>query len=125
MIEKDVRIIGNVITGDHVSICGPTEIMAKHSQVLIGEHCDIAAFVTITTADSHLRCIELSEEIERREIVLEDHVFIGQGAIILGGTRIGHHSVIGAGVVMKGQHVPPYSRVTIPEPTIIEGYYKR
>lgn len=110
--------------GRNVSIAGPTEIMAKDSHIKIGDGCDIAGFVTISTADSHARCIGRSTEIERLPIVIEDHVFIGTGAVILGGTYIGHHSVIGAGVVLKGQRLPPYSKVKTAEPIIEMGYYE-
>lgn len=123
MIEDGVRIIGNVTLGPNVSISAPAEVMAKDSSVLIGHGCDIAAFVTISTADSHARCIGRSDVIERKPIVIEDHVFIGTGAVILGGCQIGHHSVIGAGVVLKGMVIPPYSRVQSPRPIIEGGYY--
>jgi carbonic anhydrase/acetyltransferase-like protein (isoleucine patch superfamily) len=55
--------------------------------------------------------------------VIEENVFIGTGAVILGGCQIGHHSVIGAGVVLKGMVIPPYSRVQSPRPIIEGGYY--
>ena len=81
--------------------------------VRIGEYCDIAARVSINCSDSHLRCIGLLDEIQYLPIFIEDHVYIGEGAIILGGCTIGHHSVIGAGVVMpKHTRIPPYSLVT-------------
>lgn len=125
MIETGVRIIGDVVIGEGVSISAPAELMAKESRITIGHGCDIAAFVTISTADSHLRCIGRADDIERLDIAIEGHVFIGTGAVILGGTHIGHHSVIGAGVVLKGQTIPPWSRVTV-QPTVIEGgFYER
>ena len=101
------------------------ELNGKHSLITIGDGCDIASFVTITTADSHKRCIGLSTENERRSVVLEDHVFGGQGAIILPGSHIGHHSVIGAGVVLHGEQIPPWSRVRRQAPSIEAGYYAR
>lgn len=125
MIEPGVRLIGDPVIGEGVSIAAPAEVMAKGALVFIGNDSDIAAFVTISTADSHARCIGLARDIERREIVIEDHVFIGTGAVILGGTSIGHHSVIGAGVVLKGATIPPYSRVRAPEPVIEPGFYQR
>ena len=125
MIEDGVRQIGNVYLGENVHIAAPSELMAKHSQIVIGGDCDIAAFVTITTADSHRLCLGLMKEISRREIVIEDHVFIGVGAVILGGTRIGHHSVIGAGVVLGNRTIPPWSRVRVLDPVIEEGFYNR
>jgi acetyltransferase-like isoleucine patch superfamily enzyme len=123
VIEAGVRIIGNVDIGEGVGICAPAEIMAKDSRIQIGAGCDIAAFVTITTADSSRRCRGVDAEVQRREIYIADHVFIGTGAVILGGTTIGHHSVIGAGVVLKGRIIPPYSRVTVAPPTIEPGFY--
>lgn len=42
--------------------------------------------------------------------VIENHVDIGCGVCILGGIRIGHHSVIGANAVVL-EDVPPYSVV--------------
>lgn len=124
MIEPGVRIIGNVTLGKDVSIAAPAEIMAKDSSILIGDGCDIAAGVTISTADSHARCIGIADRIERREIVIEDHVFIGTGAVILGGCDIGHHSVIGSGVVLKGASIQPYSRVTLPAMVLEQGFYR-
>lgn len=120
---EGVKIHGNVTIGAATSICEPADINGKDSSVIIGEACDVAAFVTINCADSHMRCIEQATEIERQPITIEDHVFIGQGATILGGTSIGHHSVIGAGVVLKHVRVAPYSRVRLAGPLIQPGFY--
>lgn len=123
-ISEAALIHGDVKIGPGTSICGPADINGKDSVLRIGAACDIASFVTITCADSHRRCVGLSEEIDRRPILIEHNVFIGQGAVILGGARIGHHSVIGAGVVLrKGTLIPPYSRVLSPEPLIQPGFY--
>lgn len=45
---------------------------------------------------------------DRGEIVIEDDVWIGFGAIILSGVRIGRGSVIAAGAIVR-EDVPPYS----------------
>lgn len=93
--------------GDGTSICGPSELNAKGARIEIGEGCDIAAFVSIHCSDSHLRCLGKSEEIERLPIKIGNRVFIGQGAIILGGAEIGDDCVIGAGaVVIKRAKIP-------------------
>lgn len=127
MIEYQlgVRLLGNVELGQDVSIGGPAEINAQHSRIVIGDGCDIASYVTITTADSHLRTLGFRSEVDRAEVIIGDHVFIGQGALILKGTTIGHHSVIGAGVVLSGQSIPPWSRVRAPEPHVDCGHYDR
>jgi acetyltransferase-like isoleucine patch superfamily enzyme len=120
-----VRIVGNVTLGKDVSISAPAEVMAKDSSIVIGDGCDIAAFVTISTADSHARCIGIGDRIERREILIGARVFIGTGAVILGGCEIGDGCVIGANVVLKGRKIPPNSRVTLPPMVIEPGFYQR
>jgi acetyltransferase-like isoleucine patch superfamily enzyme len=117
-----VAIHGNVEIGKGVSICEPAEINGTGSSVTIGDGCDIAAFVTINVADSSRKCIGFSDDVERQEIVLEDHVFVGTGAIILGGCSIGHHSIVGAGVVLrKRTRVPPRWKVYRPEDYVSES----
>jgi acetyltransferase-like isoleucine patch superfamily enzyme len=43
-----------------------------------------------------------------KPIIIEDDVWIGSNCTIVGGTRIGAHSVIGAQSLVKGD-IPPYS----------------
>lgn len=118
-----VWIIGNPEIGANVSIGGFSEVNAKGAKVIIGDCCDIASFVAVNCADSHKRCIGLIDEIERRDIVIEDHVFIGSHSIVKGGAHIGHHSVIAAGTIVGPIVVPPYSLV-VGNPAIIKaGYY--
>lgn len=125
MFPLGVEIHGNVVLGEGVQICEPADINGTGSSIVIGDGVDIAAFVTINCADSHARCIGLSAEIERREILIGSRVFIGQGATILGGCEIGDGSVIGAGAVLKGQKIPPDSRVNAAWGLIEPGYYAR
>ena len=90
-------INGNPIIGKNVAIGFWSEINAKNAYVAIGNNCDIASFVAINAADSHRRCLGLSDGIERKDIIIENNVFIGSHCFIGGGTCIGHHSVIAAG----------------------------
>lgn len=119
-----VWIIGEPVIGEGVYIGGMSEVNAKGANVTIGDYCDIASFVTINCADSHRKCIGLSEEVERRDILIEDHVFIGSHSVIKGGSNIGHHSVVAAGTIVGPINVPPYSLV-IGNPAVIKpAYYK-
>jgi len=119
-----VWINGDPEIGPGTYIGGLSEINAKGARVVIGAHCDIASFVAINVADSHRRCIGLSQDAERRDISIGDHVFIGSHSVILGGARIGHHSVVGAGTVVRAGEIPPYSLVVGNPMVVKEGYYR-
>ena len=118
-----VWINGDPEIGEDTDIGCFTEINAKSARVVIGRHCDIASFVSINSADSHYKTLGLSETVHRKNIVIEDHVFIGSHCAVLGGAVIGHHSVIGAGTVVRGT-IPPYSLV-LGNPMVVKaGYYR-
>ena len=119
-----VWIVGEPAIGIGVYIGGMSEVNAKGARVSIGDYCDIASFVAINCADSHKRCIGLSTDVERCDITIGDHVFIGSHAVIKGGARIGHHSVIAAGTVVGSIEVPPYSLVIGNPAQVKPGYYK-
>lgn len=104
-------INGTPQIGQNTYIGGFSEVYAKGAKVSIGSNCDIASFVVINCADSHLKTIGKASEIEKLPIKIGDNVFIGTHSAILGGTRIGHHSVIGAGVILKKAQIKPYSLV--------------
>jgi acetyltransferase-like isoleucine patch superfamily enzyme len=118
-----VWIVGEPDIGEGVYIGGLSEVNAKGANVKIGDHCDIASFVTINCADSHKKCIGLTSEVDRKDILIEDHVFIGSHSVIKGGARIGHHSVVAAGAIVGAVDVPPYSLV-VGNPAVVKpGHY--
>jgi len=118
-----VWILGDPEIGAGTSIGGFSEVNATKARVVIGENCDIASFVAINAADSHKKAIGLANEIERRDITIGDHVFIGTHSAILGGATIGHHSVIAAGTIVRAGEIPPYSLV-VGNPAVVKpGYY--
>jgi acetyltransferase-like isoleucine patch superfamily enzyme len=119
-----VWIIGTPEIGEGVYIGGFSQINGNGARVQIGNHCDIASFVTINCADSHLRCLGLAEQIQRRDIILEEHVFVGSHSVIKGGVHIGHHSVIAAGTVVDPGVIPPYSLVSGNPMQVKAGYYR-
>lgn len=119
-----VWIVGDPVIGEHVYIGGLSEINANGAHVEIGDHCDIASFVSINAADSHRHTIGIAAEIERKDIVIQDHVFIGSHSVIKGGAHIGHHSVVAAGTIVEAGNIPPYSLVVGNPMTVKAGYYR-
>ena len=118
-----VWINGEPEIGENVYIGGMSEVNATGARVIIGNNCDIATFVCINCADSHKKTIGISKETERRDIIIEDNVFIGSLCMVKGGAHIGHNSVIAAGTVVDGVKIPPYSLVSGNPMKIKEGYY--
>jgi len=119
-----VWIVGNPNIGKNVYIGGMSEIQAKDVNVTIGDNCDIASFVSINAADSHKQTIGLMKDVERKDIVIENNVFIGSHSLIKGGANIGHHSVVAAGTIVEGVKIPPYSLISGNPMSIKPGYYK-
>jgi acetyltransferase-like isoleucine patch superfamily enzyme len=118
-----VWIVGNPIIGKNVYIGGFSEVNAKNVNIHIGDNCDIASFVSINSADSHLKCINQSDEVTRKDIIIEKNVFIGSHSVIKGGAHIGHHSVIAAGTIVGPINIPPYSLVVGNPANVKSGYY--
>jgi len=120
-----VCITGKPTIGRQVYIGAFSEINAKDASVTIGDYCDIASFVSINCADSHLRCIEQQTHVARKAIVLQHHVFVGSHSVIKGGAIIGHHTVVAAGTVVDGLEIPPFSLVSGNPMRVRAGYYKK
>ena len=117
-------IHGDPVIGKDVYIGGFSMVNATEGSITIGDGCDIASFVVINVADSHEQCLGMAAEIRRRPIVIEDHVFIGSHSVVKGGAHIGNHSVVGAGTIVEGVRIPPYSLV-VGNPMVVKaGYYK-
>ena len=117
-----VWIVGDPEIGKDVYIGGFSEVNARGANVIIGDNCDIASFVSINSADSHRKCIGLSNNVDRKEIIIEHNVFIGSHSVIKAGAHIGHHSVIAAGSIVGDIKAPSYSLI-VGNPAIIKPRY--
>jgi acetyltransferase-like isoleucine patch superfamily enzyme len=81
--------------------------LASRGGVTIGRHVQIAANVSFETASHELAFAPgRSRESVYAPITVEDHVWIGSGAIILPGVTIGRGAVIAAGAVVH-RDIPP------------------
>jgi len=118
-----VWINGEPEFGKNIYIGGFSEINAKGSRVIIGDNCDIASFVSINCSDSHKKCIGLLNTVIRKDIIIENNVFIGSHSIIKGGAHLGHNSVVGAGTVVEGIKIPPFSLIVGNPMKVKQGYY--
>ena len=102
----------NIHIGDHVYLNFLCTIL-DNNEVHIGHHVMIGPGVQIYTAAHPLQVEARNQGWEvAKPIVIEDNVWIGGGAIILPGVRIGRNAVVGAGAVVSR---------SVPANTVVAG----
>jgi len=91
----------NIHIGDYVYLNVLCTILDCH-EVRIGHHVMIGPSVQIYTAAHDLEAESRIQGWEvAKPIVIEDNVWLGGGAILLPGVRIGRNAVVGAGAVVS------------------------
>lgn len=114
-----VGILGNFHVANPANVtightCGINQgvYILGHIGVSIGDNVIISANAMIL--DAGIEVDSLGQQYRPRHlsrpVVIEDHVWIGAGSIILPGVRVGSASVIAAGAVVT-RDVPPRSLV--------------
>lgn len=93
---------GTYVTADSRLLC--------KQRIEIGSDCAIAFGVLVMDTDLHKVVVDGEPRAESAPVEIGNHVWIGAGATILKGTRIGDGAVVGAGSVVAGD-VPPATLV--------------
>ncbi len=105
-----VAIGGEISLGSDVFFNRNCNLVCRE-RVVVGDHVSFGHNVCIIDHDHKFSAAGASpSEYKTGEIVIEEGCWIGAGAIILRGTRIGAHSVIGAGCIVHGE-IPAHSLV--------------
>ncbi|MBM3125358.1 MAG: sugar O-acetyltransferase [Chloroflexi bacterium] len=91
----------NILIGDHVFLnymC----IILDNNEVRIDNHVMIGPAVQIYTAAHDIQAASRIQGWEvAKPIVIEENVWIGGGAILLPGVKIGRNAIVGAGAVVS------------------------
>ncbi|GGG69478.1 maltose O-acetyltransferase [Kocuria dechangensis] len=104
--DVDVRPPLTVDYGSHITIGDGTFINSgltalDVAAIMIGRDCQIGPNVHLLTPTHPVDPQPRRDKLEAAEpITIEDNVWLGGGAIVLPGVRIGENSVIGAGAVV-------------------------
>lgn len=94
-----------ITIGDHTFI-GNGSTLSAACEIRIGAHCLLSALVRVHDNDGHpldparRRRHEPIRPEEAAPVIIEDNVWIGAGATILKGVRIGQDAVVGTGAVV-------------------------
>ncbi|MBT4138037.1 MAG: acyltransferase [Candidatus Latescibacteria bacterium] len=99
-----------ITIGDH---CHFAPYCVLYGPLTIGNHVAVAAHVVFASVGHGYDRIDIpmvQQKTEKAEIIIEDDVWIGANAVIIGGVCIGAHSIVGAGAVVT-HDVEPYSVV--------------
>ena len=110
-IEQSANFSPGVRLGDYSGIGVKCDVTGP---VNIGNYVMMGPEVFITTANHRYDRIDIpmmyQGSTEEKPVIIEDDVWIGRRAIILGGVTVGKGSIIGAGAVVT-KSIPPYSIV--------------
>ncbi|GAB6062341.1 hypothetical protein JCM30394_10700 [Deferrisoma palaeochoriense] len=107
---------GDIRLGAHCSV-NPYAVLYGHGGLTIGDGVRIAAHVVIVPANHVFDDPEtpiFRQPVRAEGIVIEDDVWVGAGARILDGVRVGRGAVIGAGAVVSKDVAPFTVNVGVP-----------
>lgn len=95
IIEDDKN---KIIIGNDTQICGKTLLACMEgTQIVIGNHCLFSSQIMLRTGDSHSILNMEGKRINfSKDIIVEDHVWIGVGVSLMKGAMISGDSVVGA-----------------------------
>lgn len=94
----------NITIGNHTSIDGKTHFAAIEStDIRVGDDCMFSADIQIRSGDSHVILDQAGKRINpSQSVVIGNHVWICNRAVVLKGTVIGDNSVVANSAVVRG-----------------------
>ena len=103
---------GKIVIGER-SFIGEFVVMGCNEKICIGKNVMIAPSVTIRDTDHKFSDVDrpmIDQGIESTPVIIEDDVWIGHGASVLRGVKIGTGAIVAAGAVVT-KDVRPFSIV--------------
>lgn len=116
----------NIFLGNHVNIDWDSVLYATNAKLIMGDNSGAAVGCTFITGNHRPLPGEWlkargNDNLEGKDIVIEEEVWVGAKSIILAGTHIGRGAIVSAGSVLRGIKIPPYA-IVAGNPAKIVGY---
>lgn len=112
MAKKGVR--SRIEIGEDTAINEYNNIRASGGEIIIGKKCIISQYVSMIASNHEINTTEYMKDAlwdnTKTSVTIGDDVWIGAGAVILPGVRVGNGCVIASGAVVT-KNVPDYSIV--------------
>lgn len=113
---------GQVHVGDFTTLVGV--IVTTNASVRIGSYCFLAHEVVVADSAIAMPPIDGRARFSKEDtcVVLGDDVWVGAGAVLIAGARIGNGAIVGAGAVVDFE-VPAFA-IVAGNPAVIVGHAK-
>ena len=123
-VRMEAMNSGSIHIGDNTAIEQNVHITSSGSILSIGKNVTILANTFITNLDHKYEDISksiLEQGITEHETIIGEGCFIGYGAAIQAGTKLGKHCVVGASAVVRGEY-PDYSVIVGNPARVVKRY---
>lgn len=104
-IRTETQNGGKIIIGNNVSIGQNFHAVSVENKLKVGNNVTISGNVFISNCDHSFddeNVIVLEQPLNIKDTFIDDNCFIGYGTVILAGTHLGKHCIVGANSVVRG-----------------------
>lgn len=105
----DISGGGRVYIGAEVTAQNLAIISQEAKSIRIGRRCMFGRNVTVRNSDAHsIFDIETGKRINRaKDTIIDEHVWMAHGAVVMKGTHLRIHTIVGVSSTVTGGSYPP------------------
>ena len=117
-------VFGHNVTMEYGCHIGAINRVEIHDHVLMASNIYISDHSHGGTSLADLQLPPNQRRVfSKGPVIIESHVWLGEGVAVMPGVRIGHHSVIGANAVVT-RDIPPYSVAAGSPARVIKSFHE-